>query len=158
LESLWDTLHGTYNAASRQQVNLTALDDLDPLPERDWVGFSSCEMFDVLSACSSRSAPGPDHVMWTCLKRILPDSIVSGKILSLADACLQVGYWPTHFKESVLVIIPKPGKPSYSTPKSFWPIVLLNTLGKLIKKMISTRLQFDGIKFGVFHSNQLGGI
>jgi hypothetical protein len=36
--------------------------------------------------------------------------------------------------------------------------VLLNTLGKLIKKMISTRLQFDGIKFGVFHSNQLGGI
>jgi hypothetical protein len=96
--------------------------------------------------------------MWTRLKRILPDSIVSGKILLLADACLQVGYWPTHFKESVLVIIPKLGKPSYSTPKPFWPIVLLNTLGKLIKKMISTRLQFDGVKFGVFHSNQLGGI
>jgi hypothetical protein len=115
-------------------------------------------MFDVLLACSSHSAPGPDHVTWTHLKRILPDSVISGKILSLADVCLQVGYWPSHFKESVLVIILKPGKPSYSTPKSFWPIVLLNTLGKLIEKMISTRLQFDGIKFGVFHSNQLGGI
>jgi hypothetical protein len=77
LESLWDTLHGTYNAASGWQADLTALDDLDPLPERDWVGFSSCEMFDVLSACSSRSAPGLDHVTWTHLKRILPDSIVS---------------------------------------------------------------------------------
>jgi hypothetical protein len=158
LESLWDTLHGTYNAASRRQVDLTALDDLNPLPERDWVDFFSCEMFDALSTCLSCSAPGPDDVMWTHLKRILPDSIVSGKILSLADACLQVGYWPTHFKESLLVIIPKPGKPSYSTPKSFRPIVLLNTLGKLIKKMILTQLQFDGVKFGVFHSNQLGGI
>jgi hypothetical protein len=135
-----------------------ALDDLDPLPKRDWVGFSSREMFDVLSACLSHSAPGPDHVTWTHLKRILPDSIVSWEILSLADVCLWVGYWLTHFKESVLVIIPKPGKPSYSTPKSFRPIVLLNTLGKLIKKMISTRLQFDSVKFGVFHSNQLGGI
>jgi hypothetical protein len=95
---------------------------------------------------------------WTHLKRILPDSIVSGKILSLADACLRVGYWLSHFKESVSVIIPKPSKPSYSTLKVFWPIVLLNTLGKLIEKMISTRLQFDSVKFGVFHSNQLGGI
>jgi hypothetical protein len=51
LESLWDALHGTYNAASRWQVDLTALDDLDPLPERDWVGFSARKMFDALSAC-----------------------------------------------------------------------------------------------------------
>jgi hypothetical protein len=36
--------------------------------------------------------------------------------------------------------------------------VLLNTLGKLIKKMISIQLQFDSVKFRVFHSNQLGGI
>jgi hypothetical protein len=158
LESLWDALHGTYNAASGRQVDLTALDNLDPLPKRDWVGFSARKMFDALLACSSRSAPGPDHVTWTHLKRILPDSIVSGKILLLADACLQVGYWLTHFKESVSVIILKPGKPSYSTPKSFWPIVLLNTLGKLIEKMISTRLQFDSIKFRVFHPHQLGGI
>jgi hypothetical protein len=122
LESLWDALHGTYNASSRQQVDLTALDGLNPLPERDWVGFSSREMFDVLLACLSHSAPGPDHVTWTHLKRILPDSIVSGKILSLADACLRVGYWLTQSKESVLVIILKLGKPMYSTPKSFQPI------------------------------------
>jgi hypothetical protein len=62
LESLWDTLHGTYNAASGWQVDLTVLDDLDPLPERDWVGFSAHKMFDMLFACLSHSAPGPDHV------------------------------------------------------------------------------------------------
>ena len=45
------------------------------------------------------------------------------------------------------MIIPKPGKPAYDTPKAFRPIVLLNTLGKLIEKMIARRLQFDAAFF-----------
>jgi len=60
---------------------------------------------------------------------------------------MHVGHWPKHFKDSVSVIIQKPGKPTYSTPKSFRPIVLLNTVGKLIKKIISNCLQFDMIKY-----------
>ena len=35
------------------------------------------------------------------------------------------------------VIIPKPNKEHYNTPKSFRPIILLNTTGKLIEKAIS---------------------
>jgi hypothetical protein len=49
-----------------------------------------------------------------------------------------------HFKESLSVIIPKPGKASYSTPKSFRPIVLLNTLGKLVKKMLGSTVSRSG--------------
>ena len=36
-------------------------------------------------------------------------------------------------------------------------IVLLNTLGKLIEKMIARQLQFDAVKYGILHPNQLGG-
>jgi hypothetical protein len=36
--------------------------------------------------------------------------------------------------------------------------VLLNTLGKLIEKMISNRIQFDAVKYDVFHPNQVGGV
>jgi Reverse transcriptase (RNA-dependent DNA polymerase) len=68
------------------------------------------------------------------------------------------GHWPSHFKESLSVIIPKPGKPNYSTPKSFRPIVLLNTLGKLLEKLLSRRLQFDGVAHGAFHPMQFGGV
>ncbi|KXN81998.1 hypothetical protein AN958_03206 [Leucoagaricus sp. SymC.cos] len=96
--------------------------------------------------------------MWVHLKEVLIDDAVLGKFLILANACLEVGCWPSHFKESVSMIILKPGKLSYSTPKSFRPIMLLNTLGKLVEKMLSAHLQFDSVKFGVFHSNQLGGI
>ena len=68
-----------------------------------------------------------------------------------------MGHWLKHFKDSVLVIIPKPNKLSYSTPKVFRPIVLLNTLGKLVEKMISNRFQFNMIKCNLVNPNQMGG-
>jgi len=55
-----------------------------------------------------------------------------------------------------MVIIPKPNKPAYDNPKSFHPIVLLNTLGKLIEKVITERLQFHVIKNDFIYSSQLG--
>ena len=67
-------------------------------------------------------------------------------------------HWPRHFKKSVSVIIPKPGKPAYDIPKAFRPIVLLNTLGKLIEKIVVRRLQFDAVKHGILHPNQLKGV
>jgi len=57
-----------------------------------------------------------------------------------------------------MVIIPKPNKPSYDLPKSFHPIVLLNTLGKLIEKVIGERLQFHVVSNDFIHPSQLGGL
>jgi len=82
-------------------------------------------------------APGPDHVTWGMLKHLTANPHIATLFLGLAEACLQVGHWPAHFKESLLVIILKLGKSSYSTPKLFCPIVLLNMLGKLVEKMLS---------------------
>jgi hypothetical protein len=59
---------------------------------------------------------------------------------------------------STTMVIPKPGKPLYNTPKSFRGIVLLNTLGKIFEKMLSNRLQFEAAEHGVLHPNQFGGV
>ena len=56
------------------------------------------------------------------------------------------------------MIIPKPEKPAYDTPKEFRFVVLLNTLDKLIEKMIARQLQFDAVKYGILHPNQLGDV
>ena len=115
-------------------------------------------MQEALKACSNVSAPGPDHITWRYLKHILSNNTCAVGILSLANACLSLHHWPRHFKESVSVIIPKPGKPAYNTPKAFRPIILLNTLGKLIEKIIARWLQFDAVKYGILHHNQLEGV
>ena len=43
-------------------------------------------------------------------------------------------------------------------PKAFWPIVLLNTLGKLIEKVIAERLEFTVVSNDFIHPSQLGGL
>jgi len=47
---------------------------------------------------------------------------------------------------------------SYDQPKAFQPIVLLNTLGKLIEKVITERLQFTVASNDFIHLSQLGGL
>ncbi|KAF5309958.1 hypothetical protein D9619_010442 [Psilocybe cf. subviscida] len=148
---LWDALHGTYNAASGCACDMTVLDPLPAAPARKWLPFSQFELTDALSSCSNCSAPGPDHIKWTHLKYLVKDTHCMRVLLSLANACLRVGHWPATLKESLSVIIPKPGKPSYSAPKAFRPIALLNMLGKLIKKMLANRMQFNAVGLNIFH-------
>jgi len=59
---------------------------------------------------------------------------------------------------STTIIIPKPNKSSYDHPKAFHPIILLNTLGKLIEKVIAKRLQFIVTSNCFIHPCQLGGL
>jgi retron-type reverse transcriptase len=97
-------------------------------------------------------------VLWFHLKHWCRLPGVAQLFTRIAEACLNLGHWPFHFKSSLSVIIPKLGKPSYSMPKAFRPIVLLNTLGKLVEKMLARRLQFDVVAHDVFHPNQFGGV
>ncbi|KAJ3518375.1 hypothetical protein NMY22_g13710 [Coprinellus aureogranulatus] len=98
------------------------------------------------------------HHVWTSDVEALWLAHVDGLLqVAIANACIDVGHWPKHFKDSLSVIIPKPNKPAYSTPKAFRPIVLLNTLGKLLEKLISNRFQFDMIKYDLVDPNQMGG-
>jgi len=80
------------------------------------------------------------------------------KIINIADVCISLSYWPNYFKVSTTVIIPKPNKSSYDSLKVFRPIVLLNTLGKLIKKVIAERLQFIVVSNNFIHPSQLRGL
>jgi hypothetical protein len=159
-DMLFDTLHSTYNSAGNRDVNLDRMTaGLNKLPERGWNPFSRQELLDALKSCAKNTAPGPDHVSWRLLKWFIKFELGVGElIIKVADTSIDLGHWPDHFKHSVSVIIPKPGKPSYDKAKSFQPIVLLNTMGKLIEKMITRRLQFEGLESGAIHPCQTGGI
>ncbi|KAF7761148.1 hypothetical protein Agabi119p4_10557 [Agaricus bisporus var. burnettii] len=158
-EKLFETLHNTYNAADNREVDVSSMyREIEEFEEREWVKFSIQEFHDVLKNCAKNTAPGPDHVSWRLWKRFATDDTVCQFVTKIANSCFDTGYWPQHFKQSISVIIPKPGKPSYDKAKSFRPIVLLNTMGKLIEKMIARRLQFESIEAGVIHPCQTGGI
>jgi len=58
----------------------------------------------------------------------------------------------------MMIVIPKPNKELYDSPKSFYPIVLLNILEKLIEKVISDHLQFHTISNNFIHQSQLSSL
>jgi len=137
LESLWNALHNTFNTVLHCQVNVEILNEIEPKPSLNWSSFSKFEFLSAISSCADSSAPGLDRLTWRYWKNIIKDDSCLSNVINIADACINLGHWPNHFKLSSMVIIPKPNKSSYDNPKAFRPIVLLNTLGKLIKKVIA---------------------
>ena len=78
--------------------------------------------------------------------------------INIANSCIDLSHWPSHFKKSMSIIILKTNKSSYDISKTFQPIVLLNIIKKLIEKVISIRLQIYSITLSFIHSNQMDGI
>ena len=158
LDSLWNALHSSFNTMLHCQVNISILDKIRNKQASTWVPFSKEEFKIVLGSCNNSSTPGLDKLSWSHLKSILKDDICTANVIKIANTCIDLGYWPSHFKRSSMVIIPKPNKSSYDLPKSFRPIVLLNTLGKLIEKIIGERIQFHVVTNDFIHPSQLGSL
>jgi len=123
-----------------------------------WSSFLEEEFTSAIVKCNNLLAPGPNKLLWGHLKRIIKDKTCRANIIVIANACIELEHWPNHFKILIKIVIPKPNKLSYDSPKSFRPIVLLNTIGKLIKKVISNRLQFYVILNNFIYQSQLGGL
>jgi len=142
IKDLWNALYSTFNKALHRQVNVNVLDEIYDKPISPWPSFSKEEFRLALSKYNNLSASGLNKLSWGHLKYILKEDECLNIIISIANACIEVGYWPSHFKKSTTVVIPKPNKKSYDFPKAFRPIVLLNTAGKLIEKVIGDCLPF----------------
>ena len=157
-ESLWNVLYSTFNTALHCQVNLDILSEIDSKPTLQWFPFSREEFKQAISKCNNSSAPGPDKLSWCHLKFIVNQDKCLANIINITNACFNLGHWPNYFKFLSTIIIPKPNKTSYDQAKAFCPIVLLNTLGKLIEKVITERLQFTVVNNNFIHLSQLGGL
>jgi len=84
----------------------------------------------AITKCNDLSTPGLDHILWKYLKAVIKNKSYLINIINITNTCIT----------SLSIIIPKPNKVAYNSLKMFQPIILLNTLGKLIKKAISERL------------------
>ena len=158
LESLWNALHSTFNNALHRQIDASILNEIENKPYQQWRSFSAHKFKSAIAKCSDSSAPGPDRMSWRHWKLIFANEDCLSTVINIADACINLGYWPDYFKTSTTIIIPKPNKSSYDNPKAFRPIVLLNTLGKLIEKVIAERIQFIIASNDFIHPSQLGGL
>ncbi|KAG0156962.1 hypothetical protein PDIDSM_4145 [Penicillium digitatum] len=61
-------------------------------------------------------------------------------LTAIFNACIRIGHNPMHFQTSITVTLRKAGPRDYRMPKSYRPVALLNTLGKVLEAVVATRI------------------
>ena len=159
VEALFNTMHSHFSTSpAADHISWEAINSVPQLATRSFPPISQKEIWDALRPMANSLAPGPDHVTWRHVKLTLTIPEMDVALMTLYNKVCFTGTWPTHFKESTSVIIPKPNKPDYTIPKAYRPIALLNTLGKLLTKILANRLQHDAAEHGILHRDQFGSI
>jgi len=97
---------------------------------------------------------GPDDITYTTLRRF--HEAAPHLLPHLFTACLRYAAHPPEWKTANCVVIPKPGKKSYSHPKSYRPISLLSCFGKLLESIVAKRLSHAALICGATHPSQMG--
>ena len=98
---------------------------------------NAAEVEDVIKNLKNKSAPGPDEINNSIIKRLpRPYWYI------IADVCntsLSLGYIPNAWKIANVIMIPKPMKDS-KNKKSHRPISLLNSLSKVLERIVQPRI------------------
>ena len=100
-----------------------------------------------------RKAPGASRIGREAMKH-LPNSVLTA-VVSLYNACLALGYFPTALKHGLIILILKPGKDP-TDPSSYRPISLLEILAKIFEGIINTRLRDHLEDNNLLPTNQFG--
>jgi len=108
----------------------------------------------VITHLKYGTSVGPDDISYTTLQHF--NEAAPLLLPNLFTACLTWSVHPHEWKTANCVIIPKPGKKSYSQPKSYRPISLLSCFGKLLETIIAKRLAHTAQMCGARHPSQIG--
>ena len=158
LEDLWIALYNFFNSVQTREIDIHVLDKIPNKSMRSWNSFSKQELIDAIEKCNNLSAPGLDKLTWNHIKFIIKNKDCIFKLIDITNTCIDLGHWPSYFKTSTMIIIPKPNKSAHDSPKLYQPIVLLNTIRKLFEKMIGEHFQFHTTSNSFIHHSQLGGL
>ncbi|GJQ78609.1 hypothetical protein Trydic_g11717 [Trypoxylus dichotomus] len=104
----------------------------------DFLPFNEQELRTVMGTLAQRRAPGPDNITNEILKLVYQHS--PHLLLDMYNECLAAGVFPTRWKLARLVLITKKqGDPD--NPSTYRPLCKLGTAGKVLERLIRTRLQ-----------------
>lgn len=120
----------------------------------DW-SIGELEMTEAVRKMRSRSAaPGPDAIQGRVLATAY--GVIGSHIRRILTRCIREGKFPSEWKKANLVLLQKEGKPPES-PSAYRPICLLDELGKLLERILASRVTGHLAGTGPdLHQNQFG--
>ncbi|RGP57768.1 zinc knuckle [Fusarium sporotrichioides] len=133
IETFWKTTSKTKNMTT---VPFPKINSEREVFEMD-MSLGETDVKRFINELRRKKAPGLDTVPGEALK-LARDTLVP-YLTILFGACIKLSYFPACFKTALVCIIPKPEKESYASAKSWRPIALLASVGKLFEKFLANR-------------------
>jgi len=129
------------------EVNLEPINDLRlPFP-----AITEKEIYTAV-AKPKNSTPGKDSITTSILRMTWP--ALGLTITALYQHCLELGWHPIPFRDTSLVVLPKPGKRDRSSPQAYRLISVLSVRGKGLERLLACRMAWVAIKQKVLHPQQ----
>lgn len=129
----------------KTSLNLDIEDDINE--------FTSEEVEFIVNGLEDNKATGLDRIPTKIVKLLFKTQ--KEWFVELMNICLKNGVFPNTWKKARIVLIPKNGKDP-SQPSSYRPISLLSIWGKVLDKLITTRLVHFIELNNILSNNQYG--
>ena len=117
-------------------------------------GITANEIQLAITHLKYGTSVGPDNITYSTLSRF--NEAAPQLLPCVFTACLKYAVHPPEWKTANCVVIPKPGKKSYSYPKSYHPISLQSCFGKLLETIVAKCLSQTALMYGATHPSQMG--
>ncbi|KAK3772626.1 hypothetical protein RRG08_006757 [Elysia crispata] len=115
--------------------------------------FNALELEDALKTLKDKKSPGPDKITNEMLKHM--GAKAKSKLIGLYSNSWKEGIVPQKWREAVMVPIYKKGKERSKTT-SYRPISLTSCVGKLMERLINSRLVWHLEKRNILIPKQAG--
>lgn len=139
MRSLLNSLVPDDNATQETHWQTELRDDTKTAPDTENTPlFLPEEIEKAIRSLKNRKAPGLDLIEPEVIKHSWP--ALHTEITHLFNSCLEQGVFPRRWKEGNIRVLLKGEGKSKTDPKSYRPICLLPILGKVLEKLMSTRL------------------
>ncbi len=114
------------------------------------------EILQTGDSLRTNKASGLDQISNEIIKVIMPE--ITDHWKQIFNDSLSIGYYPEHFRESVIIILRKlGGNRNYTNPKTYRPISLLNTIDKIIDVIIAATISYMATTHELLPKTHFGG-
>lgn len=111
------------------------------------------EIKQIIKDLKNNKAPGLSGINKVILLNI-PD-IAIDRFVEILNLTMSMGYFPVLYKNGIIVLVVKPGK-NGRDPTDYRPITLLEIPGKLLERVLNSRLQKFCERNNIYHYDQYG--
>jgi hypothetical protein len=118
-------------------------------------GITKKQILDQILRLSPYKASGHDEIPNVVLQRCA--DLILNYLFHIFQGTLEQGYYYKPWRESITVVLRKPGKPNYSVPKAYQPIALLCTIAKLLTAIIADEVSWLTEKYQLLPKTHFGG-